>query len=48
MTVQALHADDESTDDEKDNYISIECLACGRVHIVNPASGKVIGDQGDG
>jgi hypothetical protein len=41
--VQALHADDESLGDGGEDYISVECLACGRVHLVNPATGKVAG-----
>jgi hypothetical protein len=31
---------------EKQNYEAIDCLACGGVHLVNPASGKTIADDG--
>jgi hypothetical protein len=26
-------------------YVSVTCLACGRVHLVNPANGKTAGAE---
>ena len=31
---------------EKQSYEAVTCLACGSVHLVNPASGRTI-DDGD-
>ena len=30
---------------EKQSYDAVTCLACGGVHLVNPASGKTIDDE---
>ncbi len=29
----------------QDHYIAETCLACGRVHLVNPATGKLMGEE---
>jgi hypothetical protein len=39
--VQGWFADDGSENGE--TYQSVTCLACQRVHLVNPKSGKVLG-----
>jgi hypothetical protein len=41
-TVQGFIA--EEVEDE-DTYTSIDCLACQKVHLVNPATGKVLGQS---
>jgi hypothetical protein len=38
--VQGWFADNGSKDSD-DTYQSVNCLACQRVHLVNPATGKV-------
>ena len=43
MKVQGWVAD-EPTDDGADTYESVSCLVCTRVHLVNPKTGKVIGE----
>jgi hypothetical protein len=44
MKVQGWRAD-EVDDDE--TYVSVICLACRQVHLVNPATGKTLGsDEG--
>jgi len=37
---------DEPSQLEKQSYEAVTCLACGGVHLVNPASGRTI-DDGD-
>lgn len=46
LRVQGWTADDpsESTDDTFD---SVTCHACGQVHLVNPKTGKTVGDERD-
>jgi hypothetical protein len=43
--VQGFVAEDVSNDPE--NYHAITCLACQRVHIVKPTTGKVLGEDDD-
>ena len=31
------------TSDDENAYEAVECLMCKRVHLVNPATGKVVG-----
>jgi hypothetical protein len=38
---------EETPDDEPDNYETISCTACGQLHLVNRASGSVLGDRED-
>ena len=44
LHVQGWIADERSLL-EKQNYEAVNCLACGGVHLVNPASGKSIDDE---
>jgi len=42
--VQGFRPDNELEDGDADNsYIGIDCLACGRLHLINPATEKVFG-----
>ena len=45
--VQAFIADDP-TKGREDAFQSVTCTVCGRVHLVNPKTGKVIGDREPG
>ena len=36
---------DEQTSGDDDTYEVVTCLACQRVHLVNPATGRVIGED---
>jgi len=47
MMVQGWHADDGAAADGDNNYVSMRCLACNRVHLVNPVTGLVFGSEGD-
>jgi hypothetical protein len=40
--VQAFRVEDQDSDNES-SYHSMECLACGQVHFVNPVTRKVLG-----
>jgi hypothetical protein len=40
--VQGWFADDES-ENGGETYQTVNCLACGQVHMVNPKTGKVLG-----
>jgi hypothetical protein len=42
LNVQGWIADDPARHD--DAYEPVTCLVCRRVHVVNPKTGKVIGD----
>ena len=44
QTVQGWSAE-EVTDD--DAYESVTCLACTRVHLINPKTGKILGEEED-
>jgi hypothetical protein len=46
LNVQGWVADDPTERD--DTYEPVTCTACTRVHLVNPKTGKVIGEAGDG
>ena len=41
QTVQGWSADEPSA--EGDTYVPVQCVACRRVHHVNPAKGRVLG-----
>jgi len=41
LRVQGWVADDPN-EPEKQSYETVKCLACGGVHLVNPASGRTI------
>lgn len=43
LRVQGFVAED--VPDDADSYETITCLACQRVHLVNPVSGKVLGNE---
>ena len=43
--VQGFTAEEVSDDNI---YQSVMCIMCDRVHLVNPATGKVLGEHGDG
>jgi hypothetical protein len=48
QTVQGWVADDPTKDrDSADVYETIECLACGGLHLVRPATGQVLGQSDD-
>jgi hypothetical protein len=44
LHVQGWVADDPATD-QHDTYESVVCTACRQVHLVNPSTGKVLGDD---
>ncbi len=44
-TVQGFSAEDVS--DEPDTYETVTCLACRQVHLINPSTGKVLGEDDD-
>lgn len=44
LRVQGLVADDP-TERSDESYQAITCLACSRIHLVNPATGKVLGED---
>ena len=43
--VQTLAAGEVSHDD---TYQSVTCIMCDRIYLVNPATGKVLGEHDDG
>ena len=47
MMVQEFRADNGAEADPQDSYLGIRCLACKRMHLVNPATGKVLAPGAD-
>jgi hypothetical protein len=45
LNVQSWSAEEIVADSEI--YLTTECLACRRVHLVNPTSGRVLGSEDD-
>ena len=45
LRIQAL-ATEEITEDE-DRYEPVTCVMCRQVHLVNPWTGKVLGEDGE-
>ena len=39
------HRLDDPVDSLDNKFVSVECLACTLVHFVNPATGRVLGQQ---
>ena len=35
----------EQTSDDHNSYEAVTCLACNQLHLVNPATGKVLGED---
>jgi len=46
QNVQGWIADDPGEPDD-DAYEAMQCIACSRIHMVNPASGRVLGEDKD-
>jgi len=44
LNVQGWIADDP-TEGEAEHYEPITCMACTRVHLVNPKTGRILGDD---
>jgi len=45
MKVQGWFADDPSSENGNEVYETVVCTACTRVHLVNPKTGKTVGDD---
>jgi hypothetical protein len=45
MNVQGWTAEPISRDPARSTYVSTQCPACARIHLVDPASGTVLGDD---
>jgi hypothetical protein len=44
FNVQGWRADEVSPDDAN-SYESVTCIACQQLHLVNPATGEVLGEN---
>ena len=47
MKVQAWFADDASANEGLVSYDTVTCLACRRLHLVSPVTGRVLGGDGE-
>jgi hypothetical protein len=45
LKVQGWVADDAASEDDKERYVALPCLACRESHLINPTSGKVLGAE---
>jgi hypothetical protein len=46
LRVQGWIAEDSNTSDD-DAFESVTCHACGKVHLVNPKTGRTVGEDHD-
>ena len=37
----------EETSDDENSYEAVACLVCKQIHLVNPSTGKVLGEDDD-
>jgi hypothetical protein len=44
---KALTPDDDESEGADDVFVGITCLACGSVHLVNPKTGKTVGENSE-
>jgi len=44
LNVQGWVADDPTEEGETERFEAVSCLACTRLHMVNPKTGKVLGE----
>jgi hypothetical protein len=47
LRVQGLAPGENEPKKVEDSFISITCLACGGLHLVNPKTGKMAGESGE-
>jgi hypothetical protein len=45
--VQGFAADDGESEETDDVFVSVTCVACGSVHLVNPKTGKTAGESNE-
>jgi hypothetical protein len=45
--VQGFAADDGESEAADDVFVGVTCLACGSMHLVNPTTGKTVGENGE-
>jgi hypothetical protein len=45
--VQGWFPDDEESERAGNVFVGVACLACGVVHLVNPKTGKMAGENGE-
>jgi len=45
--VQGWFADDPEREDADDTYEAVLCSACTKLHLVNPKTGKTVGDDSE-
>lgn len=47
LNVQGWVADDPELAEADATYVSVTCVACTRMHLVNPSTEKVLGSEDD-
>ncbi len=45
LNVQGWFADDPTRADADDTYESLICAACTKLHLINPKTGRTLGDD---
>ena len=45
LNVQGWFADDPGRADADDTYEAVLCTACTKLHLINPKTGRVLGDD---
>jgi hypothetical protein len=45
LNVQGWVADDPPAERDSETYEAVTCTACTRIHLVNPKTGRTLGDD---
>jgi hypothetical protein len=45
LNVQGWFADDPTRADANDSYEAVLCTACTKLHLINPKTGRTLGDD---
>ena len=45
LNVQGWFADDSARADTNDTYEAVLCTACTKLHLINPKTGRTLGDD---
>ena len=46
-TGMSVHAWTDGEETDEHTYVTVTCTACQRVHLVNPKTGRLIGETSD-
>ena len=47
MRVQGFAEPDEAPQNGRIRFVSVECAACGQIHLVDPVTGRLPSEEGE-